>query len=84
MRAGVAHCNSRGRPANTVHCMGISIARADIRQFSRECSDGGRRRHKPPQLGPAFLRGPCFGRSSRLRAGVAFEGFKLASGKISF
>jgi len=40
MRAGVPHCNTRGRPANIVHCMGISIARADLRQFSRECSDG--------------------------------------------
>ena len=49
MRAGVPHCNTRGRPANIVHCMGISIARADLRQFSRECSDGWRGRHKPPR-----------------------------------
>ena len=84
MRAGVPHCNIRGRPANIVHRMGLSIARADLRQFSRECGDGWRGRHKPPRPGTAFLRGPRVGRSSRLRAGVAFEGFKLASGKLSF
>lgn len=83
MRAGVPHCNTRGRPANIVHCMGISIARADLRQFSRECSDRWRGRHKP-RPGTAYLRGPRVGRSSRLRAGVAFEGFKLAPGKLSF